>query len=105
MIQNSFPLFFLATSGSTVTQMSSPKVAIIYYSMYGHILKCKCVPSLAHVPLTLTLSVVAEAEKAGIEKAGGKADIYQYVTFPVSSFLIINALSWTECRKPFPTKF
>jgi len=39
--------------------MSSPKVAIVFYSMYGHIAK------------------LAEAEKAGIEKAGGKADIYQ----------------------------
>ncbi|KAL6950097.1 flavodoxin-like fold protein [Hanseniaspora vineae] len=35
------------------------KVAIIIYSMYGHIAK------------------LAEAEKAGIEKAGGQADIYQ----------------------------
>jgi NAD(P)H dehydrogenase (quinone) len=39
--------------------MSAPKVAIIIYSMYGHIVK------------------LAEAEKAGIEKAGGTADIYQ----------------------------
>jgi len=39
--------------------MSSPKVAIIIYSMYGHIAK------------------LAEAEKAGIESAGGTAEIYQ----------------------------
>jgi len=39
--------------------MSAPKVAIVIYSMYGHITK------------------LAEAEKAGIEQAGGKADIYQ----------------------------
>jgi len=39
--------------------MSAPKVAIIIYSMYGHIAK------------------LAEAEKAGIESAGGKAEIYQ----------------------------
>ncbi|EAU82170.1 NADH-quinone oxidoreductase [Coprinopsis cinerea okayama7 len=39
--------------------MSAPKVAIIIYSMYGHVAK------------------LAEAEKAGIEKAGGTADIYQ----------------------------
>ncbi|TEB31064.1 NADH-quinone oxidoreductase [Coprinellus micaceus] len=39
--------------------MSSPRVAIIIYSMYGHIAK------------------LAMAEKAGIEKAGGKADILQ----------------------------
>jgi len=37
----------------------APKVAILYYSMYGHI------------------SQLAEAEKKGIETAGGNADIYQ----------------------------
>ncbi|EDP55623.1 Minor allergen Alt a 7 [Aspergillus fumigatus] len=37
----------------------APKVAIVFYSMYGHILK------------------LAEAEKRGIESAGGQADIYQ----------------------------
>ncbi|KZF26003.1 benzoquinone reductase [Xylona heveae TC161] len=37
----------------------APKVAIIYYSMYGHIVK------------------MAEAEKAGIEAAGGTVDIFQ----------------------------
>lgn len=37
----------------------APKVAIVYYSMYGHIRK------------------LADAEKAGIEKAGGKVDLYQ----------------------------
>ncbi|KAK9370437.1 flavoprotein-like protein [Lipomyces kononenkoae] len=37
----------------------APKVAIIIYSMYGHIAQ------------------MAEAEKAGIEKAGGSATIYQ----------------------------
>jgi len=42
-----------------VTTMSSPKVAIVIYSMYGHIAK------------------MAEAVKAGIESAGGKATIYQ----------------------------
>ncbi|ODV96298.1 hypothetical protein PACTADRAFT_2591 [Pachysolen tannophilus NRRL Y-2460] len=37
----------------------APKIAIIIYSMYGHI------------------SQLAEAEKKGVEAAGGKADIYQ----------------------------
>ncbi|KAK3393553.1 flavoprotein-like protein [Podospora didyma] len=37
----------------------APKIAIVYYSMYGHIRQ------------------LAEAEKAGIEKAGGTADVYQ----------------------------
>jgi len=37
----------------------APKVAIVYYSMYGHIAK------------------LAEAEHAGLKKAGIEADIYQ----------------------------
>ncbi|KAF9010193.1 NADH-quinone oxidoreductase [Cyathus striatus] len=39
--------------------MSTPKVAIIIYSMYGHIYK------------------LAESVKAGVESIGGKANIYQ----------------------------
>lgn len=37
----------------------APKIAIVFYSMYGHIRQ------------------LAEAEKAGIESAGGTADLYQ----------------------------
>ncbi|GJN80243.1 minor allergen Alt a 7 [Purpureocillium lilacinum] len=37
----------------------APKIAIVFYSMYGHIQK------------------LAEAEKAGIEQAGGQVDLYQ----------------------------
>ncbi|KAL2203920.1 flavoprotein WrbA [Sarocladium strictum] len=37
----------------------APKIAIVYYSMYGHI------------------KTLAEAEKKGIEAAGGTADLYQ----------------------------
>lgn len=37
----------------------APRVAIVIYSMYGHI------------------ATLAEAEKAGIESAGGSVDIYQ----------------------------
>ncbi|KAL2755714.1 hypothetical protein ACRALDRAFT_1064258 [Sodiomyces alcalophilus JCM 7366] len=37
----------------------APKIAIVYYSMYGHIKQ------------------LAEAEKKGVEKAGGIADLYQ----------------------------
>ncbi|KAL8774735.1 MAG: hypothetical protein Q9209_000674 [Squamulea sp. 1 TL-2023] len=37
----------------------APKIAIVYYSMYGHIKK------------------MAEAELAGIKSAGGSADLYQ----------------------------
>jgi len=47
------------TTTESATEMPAPKVAIIIYSMYGHIAK------------------LAEAEKAGIEKAGGKVEIYQ----------------------------
>lgn len=35
------------------------KIAIVYYTMYGHVAK------------------LAEAEKKGIESAGGKVDVYQ----------------------------
>ncbi|KAI2638633.1 minor allergen Alt a 7 [Xylaria nigripes] len=37
----------------------APKIAIVYYSMYGHVAK------------------LAQAEKAGIEKAGGTVDMFQ----------------------------
>ncbi|KAK7961867.1 minor allergen alt a 7 [Apiospora aurea] len=37
----------------------APKIAIVFYSMYGHI------------------RTLAEAEKRGIEKAGGTCDLYQ----------------------------
>ncbi|KAL1961392.1 hypothetical protein VTO42DRAFT_120 [Malbranchea cinnamomea] len=37
----------------------APKVAIVFYSLYGHVAK------------------LAEAEKKGVEEAGGQADIYQ----------------------------
>ncbi|KAJ6443087.1 quinone oxidoreductase [Purpureocillium lavendulum] len=44
---------------SSISSTMAPKIAIVYYSMYGHIRQ------------------LAEAEKKGIEKAGGKADLYQ----------------------------
>ncbi|KLU87818.1 minor allergen Alt a 7 [Magnaporthiopsis poae ATCC 64411] len=37
----------------------APKIAIVFYSMYGHIKQ------------------LAEAEKAGVERAGGTADLFQ----------------------------
>ncbi len=59
--------------------MSAPKVAIVIYSMHGHVAKrtftCVCTPIYTHC----LQSIVAEAEKAGIESAGGKAEIFQYV--------------------------
>ncbi|KZP26014.1 benzoquinone reductase, partial [Athelia psychrophila] len=47
------------TTSATASIMSGPKIAIVIYSMYGHIAK------------------VAEAEKKGIEAAGGSATIFQ----------------------------
>ncbi|KZT10401.1 benzoquinone reductase [Laetiporus sulphureus 93-53] len=47
-------------STATVTEtMSSPRIAIVIYSMYGHIAK------------------VAESVKSGVQSAGGSATIYQ----------------------------
>jgi len=40
----------------------APKIAIVFYSMYGHIQQ------------------LAEAEARGIRAAGGTCDIYQYVS-------------------------
>ncbi|KAM5534733.1 hypothetical protein V8D89_011597 [Ganoderma adspersum] len=48
-----------ATQSATPVTMSSPKVAIIIYTMYGHIAK------------------LAESVKAGVESAGGSATIFQ----------------------------
>jgi len=47
------------TKDALKSDMSPPKVAIVIYSLYGHIAK------------------LAEAEKAGVESAGGTAVIYQ----------------------------
>nr|AAQ24592.1 NADH-quinone oxidoreductase [Gloeophyllum trabeum] len=48
-----------STAPAAPAVMSSPKVAIVIYSLYGHIAK------------------LAEAVKSGIESAGGKAQIFQ----------------------------
>ncbi|KAI0635020.1 flavoprotein-like protein [Trametes polyzona] len=48
-----------ATQTTTATTMSSPKVAIVIYTLYGHIAQ------------------LAESVKAGITAAGGSATIYQ----------------------------
>ena len=58
-------------------EMPAPKVAIIIYSMYGHIAKRTFQCFIRNHVLILFL--VAEAEKVGIEEAGGKAEIFQYV--------------------------
>ncbi|EJD54636.1 1,4-benzoquinone reductase [Auricularia subglabra TFB-10046 SS5] len=52
----------------------APKVAIIIYSMYGHVAK------------------MAEAVKTGVESAGGKADIYQVAeTLPQEVLTLMHA--------------
>ncbi|KAI1849183.1 hypothetical protein JX266_005144 [Neoarthrinium moseri] len=52
----------------------APKIAIIFYSMYGHIRQ------------------MAEAEKKGIEKAGGTADLFQIAeTLPESALKALGA--------------
>jgi len=48
-----------AAPAAVAAPKSSPKVAIVFYSMYGHITK------------------MAESIKAGVESAGGTATIYQ----------------------------
>ncbi|KAF7292123.1 flavoprotein [Mycena indigotica] len=69
-LKRSSKLFRTASSSSTSSKSSStkqkeekkkmaPKVAIVIYSMYGHITK------------------MAEAVKAGVEQAGGSVTIYQ----------------------------
>ncbi|KAL1857472.1 flavodoxin-like fold protein [Diaporthe australafricana] len=52
----------------------APKIAVVYYSMYGHIKQ------------------LAEAEKKGIEAAGGTADIFQYGQSPLRSIQIAETL-------------
>ncbi|MCJ1404681.1 hypothetical protein MMC11_007907 [Xylographa trunciseda] len=51
----------------------APKIAIIYYSMYGHI------------------SQLAKAEQKGIEAAGGTADLYQYACHPHSALIVFRS--------------
>ncbi|KAL6234373.1 hypothetical protein BDW75DRAFT_212553 [Aspergillus navahoensis] len=52
----------------------APKIAIVFYSTYGHVQQ------------------LAEAEKRGIESAGGQADIYQIAeTLPQEILTLIHA--------------
>ncbi|KAF5383074.1 hypothetical protein D9615_004879 [Tricholomella constricta] len=53
------PVLPPVTTPQTETTMAPPKVAIVIYTMYGHIAK------------------LAEAVKVGVESAGGKATIFQ----------------------------
>jgi NAD(P)H dehydrogenase (quinone) len=63
-----------------IPTMSGPKVAIVIYTMYGHIAKSQCPfnPSPWNCPRANSLTYsVAEAAKKGIEDAGGHATILQ----------------------------
>ncbi|KAH8657873.1 quinone oxidoreductase [Xylariales sp. PMI_506] len=52
----------------------APKIAIVFYSMYGHIRQ------------------LAEAEKKGIEKAGGSVDLFQIAeTLPADALAALGA--------------
>ena len=54
--------------------------------MYGHILK------------------LAEAEKAGIEAAGGTVDLYQYIS-PLPTLHSTPSLSWRALRIKLPLSY
>lgn len=63
--------------------MAAPRIAIVIYSLYGHVAISTYCPitfpeanSLTIAPIAL-IATVAEAQKKGIEAAGGTADIYQ----------------------------
>ena len=86
--------------------MSTPKVAIIIYSLYGHIAKRSLDCSLNIICPYSFFSCyrypVAEAEKAGIESAGGKVDIYQYDSIPSPKYqLSYSVYLGPEWPKPF----
>lgn len=67
--------------------------------MYGHITQCTYLYIIPNECPLIYLPAVAEAEKAGIEKAGGKADVYQYVTS--LNFLFLHLTLSKSRRNPF----
>jgi hypothetical protein len=82
-----------ATSLPQVTfrdiKMSSPRVAIVIYSLYGHIATSKFAQAF-HFLLSCSWIVVAEAVKAGVLSAGGKAEIFQCVEGSYTNFRTYN---------------
>ena len=93
----------------TQLDMTTPKVAIIIYTMYSHIGK-RSLHCPSHIVVhthsfSCYLYPVAEAEKAGIESAGGKVDIYQYEFIPLIKIHHLTPLSFVlEWLKPFPKR-
>ena len=74
------------TNGTTVStreRSKTFKIAIVIYTMYGHIASSESKRSLAISPsmtddrLSFFIPSVAESVKAGVESAGGSATIYQ----------------------------
>jgi len=59
--------------------MTSPKVAIIIYTVHGHVGKRKYHNLTDSTYPDRHRDVVAEAIKQGVAQAGGAATIYQYV--------------------------
>jgi NAD(P)H dehydrogenase (quinone) len=63
----------------------APKIAIVYYSMYGHIKQLVCLfnrwpsylESSARPPDFADIVLQADAELKGIRDAGGDASIFQ----------------------------
>jgi NAD(P)H dehydrogenase (quinone) len=57
----------------------APKIAIVYYSMYGHIkqLVCWWASGGPRMQNLLTTSLQADAELKGIKEAGGDASLFQ----------------------------
>jgi len=70
------------TATTTAPTMSSPKIAIVIYSMYGHIVK------------------MAEAVKSGVEAAGGSATIYQ---IPETLSQEVLTAMYAPAKPDFPT--
>ena len=68
-----------SSSTAKSSAMSSPKVAIVIYSMYGHIAKSECGHESCYEDGRLSVFTVAETVKAGVESAGGQATIFQCV--------------------------
>lgn len=67
----------------------APKVAIVYVSTTNHLVytdlpAANCTPKYS---LYGHIKKLAEAEKEGIESAGGKVDVYQYAVLTSDTFL------------------
>ena len=74
--------------------MASPRIAIIIYSMYGHIAKSTFSPSfakkkkVADSDICILGFVVAESVKDGIVARGGNAEILQQVFNLIDQFSV-----------------